>query len=398
MTAPTKTIIRRKPAENFTLFAVCPGGLEPALKEELENFQLVTTAEFPGGIEFQGNLETAYRTCLSLRTASRLLLRLSEFNSIRSPEDFYQCIRSMDWAKVFIPTSTFAVYFTESNSQNKRPENAPQFMALKAKDAIADSFRESLGQRPDVSRDDPDITIRIHLHHQNVKVYLDFSGPSLHERGYRKRTGEAPLKENLAAGLLHLSGWAKNPVLPVYDPFCGSGTLLIEAALIASKTAPGLFRTHYGFLAWRGHQRSTYDRVRDQLEEIRIKDFSDLPKIFGSDVDPSVLDIAFENIERAGFSSWIHLESKDFSETKANQPKGLILMNPPYGVRIGSEENLHGLYQMIGSTLKHRFSGWSAGIISSQLSFFHAVSLKPRKKHKIHNGAIETLFYVYVLF
>ena len=312
----------------------------------------------------------------------------------------YRAIRSVEWSEVFSPNCTFAVYFTETQKKSRRPLNNPQFWALKAKDAIADHFREKFNTRPNVDRKDPDITVRIHLHDQILKIYLDLSGPSLHERGYRNETGEAPLKENLAAGLLLLAGWdacAKSG-MTFYDPFCGSGTLLIEAAMIATRTAPGLLRTRFGFFSWKEHQPELFEAVSEKLKALRITDPAELPKILGSDSDPAMTSVAATNITRAGMKNFVALSKTRFEDTTAPAPKGLIVTNPPYGVRLDETEKLVPVYQAMGSTLKHKYKGWTCGVITSEKKLLHAIALKPSKKWLLHNGGLESTFSVIELY
>jgi 23S rRNA (guanine2445-N2)-methyltransferase / 23S rRNA (guanine2069-N7)-methyltransferase len=393
-------VLKQKPPAVYRLFAICPGGLDEILKQEIEGLGAKILDVYPGGVEFEGNLEMAYTACLSLRTASRVLLLLKSAKKIFKPEEFYDEVRSIDWTHVFYPTSTFAVYLTETQTKERRIPVNPQFWALKAKDAIVDQFREKKNERPNVDRKEPDITIRFHLHDQMLKTYLDLSGPSLHERGYRSETLEAPMKETLAAGLLFLAGWDKlaREKVTFYDPFCGSGTLLIEAAMMATHTAPGLYRTHFGFYAWKDHQHSVFEAVSERLKEKRILDPEQLPEILGSDADAAALRVALKNCQNAHFDQLIQLRQARFEETEAPRAKGLMVTNPPYGVRIGETEALVSLYQSIGSTLKHRYKGWTCAIITSDKKLMHGISLKPSKKAALYNGGLESTFSVFNLY
>jgi 23S rRNA (guanine2445-N2)-methyltransferase / 23S rRNA (guanine2069-N7)-methyltransferase len=394
-------MIKLKPAV-YRLFAICPGGLDEILRKEIETLPAKVLDTYSGGVEFEGNLETAYLATLKLRTASRVLLMLREFKKIFKPEELYVAIQQIDWTRVFSVESTFAIYLTESTStaeERRLPVN-PQFWALKAKDSLVDQFQTKTGKRPNVSREDPDITIRLHLHDQKLKVYLDFSGPSLHERGYRTETLEAPMKENLAAGLLLLAGWpeASQNGVAFYDPFCGSGTLLVEAALIASRTAPGLFRTRFGFMSWLEHQPEVFEKVYEQLKSERIKDAAMLPKIFGSDLNANAIAITRENLTRAGMEKFVSLKTEHFENTTPPAPKGLIVTNPPYGVRLDEVESLKQTYQKMGSTFKHQYKGWTAGVITSEKSLLALIALKPSKKWALHNGGLESQFSLFQLY
>ena len=384
----------------YKLFAICPGGLDEVLKQEVEALPAKVTNTYPGGVEFEGNLAMAYRATMKLRTASRVLLLIKSFKKIFKPEELYDAIHEIEWTHYFSPESTFAIYLTESNTKERRIPIKPQFWALKAKDSIVDQFQERAGTRPNVNRDDPDITIRLHLHDQMLKVYLDLSGPSLHERGYRTETLEAPIKENLAAGLLLLAGWDKlcregNAFL---DPFCGSGTLLVEAALIATNTAPGLFRTRFGFFSWLDHDPDLFEQVHTQLKSERILGFDQLPPMSGSDVDPAAVRVAKENLHRAGMSEYVRLKVTAFEQTHAAEAKGLIVTNPPYGVRLNEVEGLRKTYSELGSTLKHHYKNWKACVITSEKTLLHSVGLKPSRKWMLHNGPLESQFSIFNLY
>jgi 23S rRNA (guanine2445-N2)-methyltransferase / 23S rRNA (guanine2069-N7)-methyltransferase len=384
----------------FKLFAICPVGLDEALKKEVEKLPATVTATYPGGVEFEGTLETAYLANLKLRTASRVLLLLKSYKKIFKPEELYDAIRAMEWSKVFSPESTFAVYLTASETKERRIPVNPQFWALKAKDAIVDHFRDRLNARPNIDRADPDITIRLHLHDQILKVYLDLSGPSLHERGYRAATLDAPMKENLAAGLLLLTGWQYycNEGFGFYDPFCGSGTILIEAAMIATKTAPGIFRTRFGFFSWLEHQPELFETVHAAVKAERILDPAKLPIMVGGDMDREAIRVTQENLERTQLQSLVRLKINKFEDTTPFQEKGIIVTNPPYGVRLNEVEPLRATYQAMGSTLKHQYKNWSAGVITSEKTLMHSIGLKPSKKWALHNGGLESQFSIFKLY
>jgi 23S rRNA (guanine2445-N2)-methyltransferase / 23S rRNA (guanine2069-N7)-methyltransferase len=396
------TIIRKKPESLYRFFAICPGNLDEILKKEVEALPAKILATYPGGVEFEGTLEMAYLANLKLRTASRVLLLIKDFKKIFKPEELYVAISEIDWFKIFSAKCTFAVYLTDSqsSSRERRIRVNAQFWALKAKDAIVDQFQQRYDERPNIDRADPDITIRLHLHDQMLKVYLDLSGPSLHERGYRGKTLEAPIKENLAAGLLLLAGWqeAAAKKTTFYDPFCGSGTLLVEAALIATNTAPGLFRTRFGFMSWKDHQPSLFERVHAQLKAEKKTDAADLPLILGSDMDADAIAITKENLRRAGMDQLVRVGVEQFEKTVAPVANGLIVTNPPYGVRLEEIEVLKGTYQNMGSTFKHHYKGWTAGVITSEKTLLHAIALKPSKKWALYNGGLESQFSLFQLY
>lgn len=396
----SKTIIRRKADQIYRLFAICPGGLDEVLKKEIENLGAKVLDVYSGGIEFEGNLEMAYKACLSLRTASRVLLLIQDVKKIFQPEELYEAVRSVEWTKIFSPNCTFAVYFTETNNKARQNNINLQFWALKAKDAIADYFNDRFGERPNVDRHSPDISIKLHLHNHILKIYLDLSGRSLHERGYRTQTLDAPIKENLAAGLLLLSGWdqkAKEKIT-FMDPFCGSGTFLIEAAMIATKTPPSILRTTFGFYSWRDHVPSIFEKVRNHLISKIDKNPDLMPIIMGSDQNPEAVSVTLQNLKNCGLDDVVKLQVLPFEFTKPNAPVGLMVTNPPYGVRMNEVETLKSTYQKLGSTLKHEYKGWRCGVITSEDTLFHAIALKPSKKWKLHNGSLESEFRIFDMF
>jgi 23S rRNA (guanine2445-N2)-methyltransferase / 23S rRNA (guanine2069-N7)-methyltransferase len=393
--------MKRKPEiPPLELFAICPGGLDEVLRKEIEKLPAKVTHAYPGGIEFEGTLETAYLATLKLRTASRVLVRLASHKKIFKPEELYAAIRKFPWTEHFSAENTFAVYLTESHTKERRIPVNPQFWALKAKDAVADCFLAQGGVRPNVDRKDPDITIRLHLHDQILRIYLDLSGASLHERGYRRSSVEAPLKENLAAGLLLLSGWQYycNEGYGFYDPFCGSGTLLIEAALIATRTAPGLLRTRFGFYSWKKHDPDLFERIYEVIKAERVLDPSKLPIMIGSDRAKESVQATRTNLEAAGMAEWVRLKVNAFEDTVSFQEKGLIVTNPPYGVRLEEVEPLRETYRALGSTLKHHYAGWLAGVITSEKTLMHSIGLKPSKKWALHNGGLESQFSMFKLY
>ncbi|MBS1959415.1 MAG: hypothetical protein JST80_08090 [Bdellovibrionales bacterium] len=391
---------RKASKVKHSLFAICPGGLDEVLEKEIISLPAKVIHRYPGGIEFEGTLETAYLACLSLRTASRILLKLKETKKIFKPEEIYDAVRAINWTEVFDVESNFAVYFTESNSKDRREPANVQFLALKAKDAIVDRFREKFDNRPSVSREDPEITIRLHWHDQILKIYLDLSGQSLHERGYRLGTLEAPIKENLAAALLFLAGWPKAAAKKTafLDPFCGSGTILIEAAMIATNTAPGLYRQRFGFYSWKNHDADLFDSVLEKVRARRILDPEKLPLMFGSDQNEQAVALAQSNIENAGLQDFITLSTAAFENTEAEQPNGVIVTNPPYGVRLNEFDLLLELYKKMGTTLKHKYVGWRCGVISSELKLLQSIGLRPLKKFNLKNGGLDSSFFLFDLY
>ncbi len=395
-----KVIVRKKDIPIYRYFAICPGNLDEVLKQEVEALPAKITATYPGGVEFEGTLETAYLANLKLRTASRVLLLLKSFKKIFKPEELYDAIQEIEWNKIFTANCTFAIYLTESSTKERRIPVNNQFWALKAKDSIVDQFREHSDERPSIDRNDPDITIRLHLHDQLLKVYLDLSGPSLHERGYRGPTLAAPMKENLAAGLLLLAGWDKlcETGTALVDPFCGSGTILIEAALIATHTAPGLFRTRFGFMSWLDHDPDLFEKVHARLKSERVTDFKKISKIVGSDMSKEAIIVTQENLKRAGLENAVQMKISKFEDTRAFQSKGIIVTNPPYGVRLDEIDSLRATYQAMGTTFKHQYKGWDAAVITSEKTLMHSIGLKPSKKWSLYNGGLESQFSLFKLY
>ena len=396
----SNTIIRKKPAVVYQYFAICPGGLNEVLKSEIEALGAKVLDVYSGGVEFEGALEMAYRACFSLRSASRILLLIQETKKVFSPKELYDAVHGVDWVKIFALDSTFAVYFTETHQKLRRDPINTQFWALKAKDAIADYFTEKFGSRPNVDRQNPDASIKLHLHDQQLKIYLDLSGRSLHERGYRTQTLEAPIKENLAAGLLLLGGWDKKSKekITFLDPFCGSGTILIEAAMIATHTPPSIYRTEFGFRGWKDHQEGVFERTREELLKKIDKNPAKLPLMMGSDQNPEAINITRQNLKNCHLDDVVKLQILPFEFSKPPTPLGLIVTNPPYGVRMNETDALKNTYQKIGSTFKHQYKGWRCGVITSEDVLFHAIALKPSKKWKLRNGSLESEFRIFDIF
>lgn len=393
------TLLRKKSEQLYRLFVTCPNGLEAALKMEILTMGFTILKEFPAGIEIEGPLETAYRATLGLRVASKVLLLISEANGIDNPEQLYDFVRTISWHDVFAHHCTFALHATETTTKFGAKRMPSHLVALKTKDAIVDHFRDRFKERPNVDREDPDIPLMVHLHNRTLKIYLDLAGRGLHERGYRVDAVEAPIRENIAAGLLYLAGWVPGNTSECFlDPFCGSGTFPIEAAMIATRTAPGLLRSRFGFLSWRQHSSSIFEKVREQMLSERVLDVEKIPPILGHDVDGRSIQIAKSNAEQAGMTQWIQFKQISFEDSVAPFPKGLIVCNPPYGVRLKDEESAILVYQKIGSTLKHKYKGWSAGIIASNAKLFHAISLKPSSKTKLNHGGLDSDFQIFKLF
>ncbi|NPE51970.1 bifunctional 23S rRNA (guanine(2069)-N(7))-methyltransferase RlmK/23S rRNA (guanine(2445)-N(2))-methyltransferase RlmL [Dickeya dadantii] len=369
-----------------SLFASTARGLEELLKSELEALGAQQCTVAQGGVHFQGDDRLLYQSLMWSRLASRILLPLNEFN-VYSDLDLYLGVQAVDWSAVFDVNHTFAVHFTGTNDEIRNS----QYGALKVKDAIVDSFSRKTGQRPDVARQQPDIRINVFLQREKASVALDLSGESLHLRGYREMAGQAPLKENLAAAIVLRSGWEAGT--PMVDPMCGSGTLLIEAAMMAADRAPGLHRQHWGFLAWQKHNPTLWKSVTTEAQErARAGLQATSSRFFGSDVDRRMVEIASSNARRAGVSSLIRFESADATQLKnplPQGPTGTVVSNPPYGERLESEPALIALHNLLGRKMKSEFGGWKLSLFSASPELLSCLQLRADRQFKAKNGPLE---------
>lgn len=371
----------------YNFFATCPKGLELLLADELQQLGAKTAREKLAGVEFTGSIEAAYRACLWSRLANRILLKLSSAPA-KDADELYAAVKQINWFEHFDVTDSFAVHCTASSSTITHT----LFAAQKTKDAIVDQFRDRFGDRPNVDKEQPAVSVYVHLQRDIAAIYLDLSGKSLHRRGYRLDTGAAPLKENLAAAILIRSGW---PAIAkacgtLMDPMCGSGTLLIEGAQIAADIAPGLDRDYFGFLGWKHHQKNLWERLVLEADKRRAAGLSKLPAIIGYDQDAAAIKVAFANIERAGMLGKIHVEKrdlKDFSPHAAAKP-GLVVTNPPYGERLGEIETLQPLYTELGERLKGAFENWQAGVFTGNPDLGKQMGLRAKKFYTLYNGPI----------
>lgn len=301
-----------------------------------------------GGVHFQGDDRLLYQSLLWSRLASRILLPLNEFR-VHSDLDLYLGVQAIDWPSIFGVDKTFAVHFSGVNEEIRNS----QYGALKVKDAIVDSFTRKLDQRPTVAKQQPDIRVNVFLQRDMASVALDLSGEGLHQRGYRDLTGQAPLKENLAAAIVLRSGW--QPGTPMLDPMCGSGTLLIEAAMIAADRAPGLHRQHWGFSAWNGHNAELWREVTAEAQVRARRGLQETAsRFFGSDIDRRVIEMARGNARRAGVAELITFNVGDVARLTnplPEGPHGTVISNPPYGERLESEPALIALHNMLGRVM-----------------------------------------------
>ena len=362
-------------------------GLEKVLTNELiglgaENVQPVNRA-----VVFEGDQYLLYKANYCLRTAMSVLVQIAEFR-IRSSDDLYKNSLRINWKEYLDPEHTFSIIPVV----NSPVFHHTGYAGLLLKDAIADWFREKAGKRPSVDTSDPDIVFNLHISNDLVTVSLDSSVVPLYKRGYRKEQGSAPINEILAAGIILLSGWkAETSFL---DPMCGSGTIPIEAALIASDIPAGRFRQFYGFQRWRDYNEELLLQVKKESEsKVHIPTI----KISGSDISENAVSMTRTNVESAGLSDIIKISNNNFCDLKALDNEGFIIMNPPYGQRIKSEDN-DELYGMIGSTLKHNFPGYQAWLITSDKDSLKQVGLKPAKKTALFNGSLECVLVKFELY
>ena len=370
-------------------FATAPLGLEPLLADELSAFGAQEIKPERAGVSFTGNLETAYRTCLWSRLASRVLLPLATFPAA-DPDDLYQAGLGINWAEQLSPDGSLAVHCTLIDSKITHS----RFAALRIKDAIVDQFRSRYDRRPSVSLEQPDLSLNLHVHRDQATLSLDLSGASLHRRGYRIDGVHAPLKENLAAAILYRAGW---PAIcaaggGLVDPMCGSGTLPLEAALLATDTAPGLLRDYYGFNRWLGHDAALWDEL---LEEARQRRQAGLaaktPPLIGYDADSRAVKAAWDHAYKAGLDKKIHFERRTVRELVAppHCASGLLVVNPPYGERLGEQSELPALYNLLGEKMAQHCQGWRAAVITSNLQLGRSIGLRAGKSNVLYNGALK---------
>ncbi|MCB1919225.1 MAG: bifunctional 23S rRNA (guanine(2069)-N(7))-methyltransferase RlmK/23S rRNA (guanine(2445)-N(2))-methyltransferase RlmL [Candidatus Competibacteraceae bacterium] len=367
--------------------ATAPAGMEPLLVAELAEWGATGLKPVRGGIRFQGSLEAAYRACLWSRTASRVLLVLTEL-PVANAETLYASIHDLPWEEHLQPQGTLSVEFTGACPGIDHSH----YGAQRVKDAVVDRFRERCGQRPSVDRRQPDLRIHVQLRNGQAMISLDLSGDSLHRRGYREATVTAPLKETLAAALLLKAGWPDIAITggALVDPLCGSGTLAIEAAWIAGDRAPGLLREHWGFSGWLGHIPALWNRLLTEAQERSAVGRSRIPLILASDHDPKAVRATLMNAGRAGVADYLRIERRDLADIEPLPgPPGLLIANAPYGERLGEQDELAALYALLGDRLKTRFSGWRAAVFTGNSELGKRMGLRAEKVHTFHNGPLE---------
>ena len=368
------------------LFATTARGFEELLKVELTELGATECKIAQGGVHFQADDETLYRSLLWSRLASRILLPIVN-GKVYSDLDLYSIVTGQDWLSYFDEKTTFFVDFNGTNQEIRHT----QFGAMRVKDAIVDYFERQGKARPNVDKDYPDVRIHVYLNKEELVVSLDLSGEALHLRGYREDTGQAPLRETLAAAIVLRSGWKKGT--PLVDPMCGSGTLLIEATQMEAQIAPQLHRLHWGFDYWKGHNQDAWDKVKAEAVQQAETYFNQNPKphFYGFDLDHRVLKKAQKNAQNAGVAHLIQWKQGDVAALKNPSPDevGTVICNPPYGERLGTTPALIALYSVFGQRLKNEFGGWNASIFSSESTLLDCLRMRSHRQFKAKNGPLD---------
>ncbi|MGZ5027361.1 MAG: bifunctional 23S rRNA (guanine(2069)-N(7))-methyltransferase RlmK/23S rRNA (guanine(2445)-N(2))-methyltransferase RlmL [Methylobacter sp.] len=377
------------PTTTYQLFATTPKAMETILTDELQALGVKNIKATMAGVAFQGDLATAYRVCLWSRTANRVLLVLSSFE-VKTQDDLYKGVQKINWFQHINPDDSFAVSFSAKNSA---AINNTHFGALKVKDAIVDQMRAKFQKRPSINTEQPNIRINVYLNGETAQLSLDLSGESLHRRGYRDVSIKAPMKENLAAAILLRSGWPQiaKQQGSLIDPMCGSGTLLLEGAMIAADYAPGLLRDYFGFTGWKKHDAECWKKLRAEAEQRKKIGLEKLPVIVGFDQNRHTVNTALAHIANAGLQNKIHIERRDIQDAEPAESwkPGLLICNPPYGERLGDEQETAELYKKFGETLKTHFIGWKAAMIISNPELGFRLGIRSQKPITLFNGALE---------
>lgn len=376
----------------FLMLAKTFKGLEEVLAQELVELGANNVQIQRRAVSFTGDKRMLYTANFCLRTASRVLLPIATFKA-KKADEIYEQVKTIDWSQYMTSKTTFQIDATVYSDLFRHS----QFITYRVKDAIADWWMEHEGVRPNVRLTDPDLYINLHIAGDSITLSLDSSGESLHKRGYRVANTQAPINEALAAGMLLLAGWKGQS--DFYDPMCGSGTLLIEAALIARNIAPGIYRKGFAFEKWANFDADLFEDVYN--DDSREREFTH--KIYGSDAGFYAAQTATKNIQSANLQrdievKQIRLQELKFENEKQKTDGALVIMNPPYGERLSQDKDVLRLYQDIGTTLKHQFSGATAWIISSNEEALKCVGLRPAKRIRLMNGDLDCLFNQYVLF
>jgi len=360
-------------------FATCPRGLEALLADELKQVGASAIKPTDGGVSFSGDMAVCYRANLESRIATRIMWRVAS-GRYASEDDLYQAAYKLAWPSWFKVSKDFMVKVTGV----KCPLKSLEFATLRIKDAVCDRFRQAVGSRPYIDTREPDVRIHAYLTEDNYQFYLDTSGNALYQRGLRRASIEAPLRENLAAGIIKLSGW--QPGTPFLDPMCGSGTFLLEAVMMALNIAPGSHRS-FGFEKLNNFDEVLWKKLRQEaLKKAKPVSFA---KIYGSDADLRAVRVAKQNLQQAGLLEAVQVAHSEFTQISAPAGEGVMVANPPYGVRIGEDEGLAELYPKMGETLKRKFAGWNAYFLTNDMRLPKLMRLAPSKRTPLFNGPLE---------
>ncbi len=375
------------PKQQF--FATAALGFEPLLATELENLGAVEVKQERAGVRFSGSLEIAYKACLWSRLASRILLPLTSFEAF-DPDQIYAEVLKIDWSEHLSVNNTLAVDCTLVNSKI----NHTRYGALRVKDAVVDQFRSRTGERPSISVERPDLRLNLHIYKDQATLSLDLSGDSLHRRGYRIDGVHAPLKENLAAAILIRAGWPEICAAggALVDPLCGSGTLPLEAGLIATDTAPGLLRAYFGFIDWKQHDVDLWNNLVEDAQQRQVAGLErKIAPIVGFDSDSRAVKAAWQHAQNAGLDKIIHFERRTLREFSlpGGARQGLLVANPPYGERLGIASELPTFYNLLGEKMAQQCAGWKAAVITSSPQLGRSIGLRAGKINVLYNGALK---------
>ena len=372
----------------FSLFATTAKGLEDLLALEIQELGIEDFKQAKAGVYFNGTAEQALTMCMWSRIANRVLLQIAQFDA-PTEDDLYAEIQQINWQDYIKPTQTFAIDCSVSHSQI----NHNKYAALKTKDAIVDQFRDDTGDRPNVETDQPDVRLNLYIHNDKASLSLDLSGDSLHKRGYRIEGEHAPLKENLAAAILMRCQWPKRAKdgEALVDPMCGSGTLIIEAAMMAADIAPGIIRDYYGFTSWQYFDESLWEKIKKDALQRREAGLKTLSSITGYDASRHAVKAAEVNLRAIGLLPHVHVEKRDISEANVRKQddKGILIVNPPYGVRLSNKDEVNELYELLGHQFQKEFKGWDASVFTDSLELGKSIPLRAHKIHTLYNGALE---------
>ncbi len=360
-------------------FATCPRGLEALLVDELASVGAKAIQATDGGVSFSGDMAVCYRANLESRIATRVMWRVAS-GPYATEDGLFNAAYKLDWPGWFKVSNNFMVKVTGV----KCPLKSLEFATLRIKDAVCDKFRQAVNSRPYIDTKEPDVRIHAYLAADSYQFYLDTSGQALYQRGLRRASIEAPLRENLAAGIIKLSGW--KPGMPFLDPMCGSGTFLLEATMMALNIAPGSQRS-FGFEKLKNFDENLWVKLRQEaLKKVKPVVFS---KIYGSDADLRAVRIAKQNLDQAGLLDAVQLAQLEFTQVPAPAGEGVMVANPPYGVRIGEDDELAALYPKMGETLKRNFAGWNAYFLTNDMRLPKLMRLAPSKRTPLFNGPLE---------